>query len=139
MRANGSFVLIWVALIASNAIPARTRAADTNTPPAAAGLLPVPDYSGDFWTRRDLAGDWGGVRSDLANKGVQFGLQWNQYGQGIVDGGRDRTSTYGGNLDYTLNLDLMRMGVLPGALVKFRAETRYGRSVNGLPPHPARQ
>jgi porin len=30
-----------------------------------------------------------------------------------------------------VNADLMRMGVLPGALIKFRAESRYGRSVNG--------
>jgi porin len=132
MRTNGTCALVWVALMASDAIPVRISAADTNAPPAAAGLLPVPDYTGDFWTRPDLTGAWGGVRTNLANKGVQFGLQWNQYSQGIVDGGRDRTSTYGGNLDYTLNLDLMRMGVLQGALVKFRAETRYGRSVNGL-------
>lgn len=50
---------------------------------------------------------------------------------GVSDGGRDRTTQYGGNVVYSLNLDLMRMGVLPGALVKFRAESRYGRSVNG--------
>ena len=36
----------------------------TNTAPEAAksptGILPVPDYSGDFWTREYLTGDWGG-------------------------------------------------------------------------------
>jgi porin len=72
-----------------------------------------------------------GWRTDLANKGVQFGLEWNQYVQGVADGGRDRTTAYGGNVDYTLNIDLMRMGVLPGALIRFRAESRYGSSVNG--------
>src|SRR5262245_36863251 len=105
-----------------------------NTPAASpkpsAGLLPVPDYSADIWTRKFLTGDWGGVRTDLANKGVQFGVEWSQYVQGVADGGRDRTTLYGGNFDYTLNLDLMRMGVLQGALVRFRAESRYGRSVN---------
>ena len=37
-----------------------------------AGLLPIPDYSANIWTRRQLTGDWGGVRTYLANKGVQI-------------------------------------------------------------------
>ncbi len=106
-------------------LPASTSA------PAPAGLLPVPDYSADFWTRSFLTGDWGGVRSDLANKGIQIGVEWNQFVQGIADGGRDQTTGYGANVDYTINLDLMRMGILPGALIRFRAESRYGESVNG--------
>lgn len=104
---------------------------NVSQPEAPAGLLPVPDYTGDFWTRDYLTGDWGGVRSDLANKGVQLGVEWNQYIQGVVDGGRDDSTEYGGTADYTMNLDLMRMGVLQGALIKFRAESRYGNSVNG--------
>src|SRR5438045_4207489 len=42
------------------------------TSEASAGLLPVPDYSGGFGSRKYLSGDWGGARTDLANKGVQF-------------------------------------------------------------------
>ena len=94
------------------------------------GILPVPDYTGDFWTRQFITGDWDGERTDLANKGVQFGLEWNQYVQGVAGGGREQTAEYGGNLDYTLDLDLMRMGLWKGALIKFRAESRYGNSVN---------
>jgi Carbohydrate-selective porin, OprB family len=43
-------------------------AAPSGTP---AGLLPVPDYSGDLWTRQCLTGDWGDVWTALANKGIQ--------------------------------------------------------------------
>jgi porin len=100
-------------------------------PEAAKGLLPIPDYSGDLWSRSFLSGDWGGTRTDWANKGIQFGLNWNQWLQGVADGGLDRTTQYGGLIDYTLNLDLMRMGVMPGALVRIRAASRYGNSVNG--------
>jgi porin len=96
------------------------------------GLLPVPDYGGDLWNRSYLTGDWGGKRTDLANKGVQFDVDWTQYVQGIVDGGLDRSTRYGGHLDYLVNLDLMRMGLIPGGLVRFRAESRYGESVNGI-------
>jgi len=100
-------------------------------PEAPAGLLPIPDYSASIWTREYLTGDWGGVRTDLAKKGIQFGVKFNQYVQGVTSGGFDRTTEYGGTVDYTVNLDLMRMKLLPGALVKFRAESRYGNSVNG--------
>jgi len=36
--------------------------------------LPTPDYSGDFLTRSTFTGDWGGVRNDLAKKGITFDL-----------------------------------------------------------------
>jgi porin len=96
----------------------------------AEGLLPVPDYGGDLWNRSRLTGDWGGMRTDLANKGVQVDVDWTQYVQGIADGGLDRSTRYGGHVDYLINLDLMRM--IPGGLVRFRAESRYGESVNGI-------
>jgi hypothetical protein len=70
--------------------------AETASSHESKGLLPIPDYSGDLWTRQYLSGDWRGVRTNLANKGLQFGVEWNQYVQGVVDGGRDRTTVYGG-------------------------------------------
>src|SRR5262245_56713490 len=120
-------------VVTSNAL-AQNNVDKTNAPPkkaaASTGILPVPDYSADFWTREYLTGDWGGARTSLADHGVQFGVLWNQYVQGVVDGGRERKTEYGGTVDYTVNLDLMKMNLLPGALIKFRAESRYGRSVN---------
>lgn len=101
-------------------------------PPAQTeGILPVPDYSGDLWERNFLLGDFGGSRDSLAEKGVQFHIDWTQYVQGVVDGGRDTTTRYGGALDYNLTLDLQQMGIMPGALINMRAESRYGNSVNG--------
>jgi len=94
------------------------------------GLLSIPDYSGDLWTRSHLTGDGGGVRGDLANKGIQGEIRWNQTVQSVVDGGRDTGTKYGGSFTYDVTFDLMRMGVLPGALVKVRAESRYGDSIN---------
>ncbi len=117
----------------------RARAQDKNPvdaqgnkkPAAATGLLPIPNYSADFWNNAYLTGDWGGARTDLANKGVQFEVEWNNFVQGVADGGTNDTTEYGATIDYTINLDLMRMGVLPGALIKFHAESRWGDSVNG--------
>lgn len=109
-----------------------TAQSSPTAPPAKvpAGLLPIPDYKGDLWTRQFLTGDWGGERTALANKGVQFDIEWTQTVQGVASGGSEHRTEYGANVDYKLNLDLMRMGILPGALIRVRAESRYGRSVN---------
>ena len=88
---------------------------DTST--AEMGLLPIPDYSGDVWMRPHLTGNWGGLRQDWAKKGVTLNFDWYQAYQNIVDGGVREDSAFSTNLDYRLKLDLMRMGVVPGALI----------------------
>ena len=103
---------------------------DEQQPPQ--GLLPIPDYSGDFWSRSYLSGDWGGARTDLANIGIQMDVQFSQTFQSVVTGGRDTGARYGGTLDFNLNFDLQRMGLLPGGLVTLRTESRYGEWINDL-------
>src|SRR5262245_27332370 len=101
-----------------------------DAPRAPKGLLPVPDYSGDLWTRRYLAGDFNGGRTALANAGIQIDLDWTQVAQCIVDGGREEDSAYSGNIDALIHVDLMRMNLIQGGLLTIRAESRYGDSVN---------
>jgi porin len=96
------------------------------------GVVPIAPLSGDFWSRPTLTGDWGGARADLANKGIQFDFGLYQTVQSVVDGGADTGTRYGGNLDLVITLDLMRMGIMPGAFVKLRAESRYGQSANAI-------
>ena len=96
------------------------------------GILPIPDFGGDLLNRSRLAGDFGGARTELASKGIQFNIDWVQTVQSVVDGGRDTGTKYGGSLDYLLTLDFDRMGLMPGAMIKIRAETRYGESVNTM-------
>jgi porin len=95
------------------------------------GILQVPDYSGDLRTRPALTGDWGGRRQQWADKGAFFRLDWYQAAQGVVDGGIDERWTYGTNLDLYIDLDLDRMRVIPGGLLAFRTQSRFGHSVNG--------
>jgi len=96
------------------------------------GILPIPEFNGGFWERDRLTGDWNGGRTWLAERGLQFELDFTQHVQSNVSGGRDTGTKYGGSLEYLLRFDLDRMGALPGALVSFRGESRYGESVNGL-------
>jgi len=46
---------------------------------------PEKPYSGDIWHRSTLTGDWGGVRNDLAAKGITFDMSLTQVGQGVVE------------------------------------------------------
>ncbi len=96
------------------------------------GILPLPDYSGDFAKRSYLLGDFGGKRTEWAKKGFTFNIDYNQYFQAVTDGGIDRDSEYGGTIDYNINIDFDRMGLIPGGLLQMRAVSRYGRSVNGI-------
>ena len=93
------------------------------------GILPLEDYSGDLMERSRMTGDWNDTRAEWAEKGITLEIDWAQYFMGVVDGGRDEKFEYGGSVDYKLNLDLHRMGVLPGGLITFRAETLYGESL----------
>jgi porin len=94
------------------------------------GLLPVPDYSGDLWTRSYLTGDWWGTRDTLAEAGIQLNAEYYQYFQDVVDGGVEGGSKYGGRANYTLHVDLAKMGVTSG-LIYARVDSRWGDSVNG--------
>ncbi|MEY5032852.1 MAG: hypothetical protein RL354_1883, partial [Planctomycetota bacterium] len=57
-------------------------------------------------------------------------LSFTQLVQGVADGGAETGTRYGGKLDALINLDLDRMGAVPGGLVTIRTESRYGQSAN---------
>lgn len=111
--------------------PAPDALAD-DAPATSSGILPLPDYSGDFANRSYLLGDFGGNRTEWAKKGFTFDIDYNQYFQAVTNGGRDRDSEYGGTIDYNINFDFDRMGLIPGGLLQMRAVSRYGNSVNGI-------
>ena len=104
----------------------------TSAEAESSGILPLPDYSGDFVKRSYLLGDFGGKRDEWAQKGMTFDIDYNQYFQGVTDGGLDNDSEYGGTINYNINLDFDRMGLIPGGLLQIRARSRYGNSVNGI-------
>jgi porin len=119
--------LILVVLVAAQAHAAEPAAA---SPPQ--GIVPIPDYSGDIWSRSYLSGDWRGERNHLADMGLQFDLQFIQFLQSSVGGGfdADTETRWLGRFTYKMRIDLMRMGILPGAVINVRAESRFGRTVN---------
>lgn len=106
--------------------------ADDGASSASTGILPIPDYSGDFASRTTLTGGWGGERTRLAQQGFTLDLSFTQVVQDVADGGAESGTRYGGKIDALINLDLDRMGSVPGGLVTIRTESRYGQSANAI-------
>jgi porin len=92
---------------------------------------PSKPYSGDFWSRSTLTGDWGGARNNLAEKGITFDLSLTQAYQGIVSGGKERVWHYGGHGDLNINVDTGKLGLWPGGFFAVEVEGNYNESVNG--------
>ncbi len=107
---------------------ADTKAADTKKDQTPSE--PAANYSGDFWTRSTLTGDWWGARNQLAEKGITFDVNVTQIGQGVVAGGKSGQWQYGGRGDIILNLDSQKLGLWPGAFLNLEAEGNWASSVN---------
>ena len=64
------------------------------------GILPLKDYTGDLKTRSHLLGDWGGLRSELAKKGIVFRGWLTPLLQGVAEGGAETGSEFGASMDF---------------------------------------
>jgi porin len=95
-----------------------------------AGEAAPSPYSGDIWTRSTLTGDWGGLRNELAAKGVTLDANITQLGQGVVGGGKNGAWEYGGRGDLILNLDSGKLGLWPGGFFNLEMEGNWASAVN---------
>lgn len=93
----------------------------------------LPNYQGDWFEREGMTGDWGGLRTKLADNGLIFDLQYTNSVMGNAYGGRDTSGAigYSGMADYSIKLDTARMGLWPGGLIVLHGQTNVGRSING--------
>ena len=65
----------------------------------------VGEVAKDIWTRDKLFGDWGGLRTDLKDHGIDIGLRLSQYGQGVASGAVQNSFEYGGRMSYRVHVD----------------------------------
>jgi porin len=99
-------------------------------PEVEATLFPVPNFTGDLWSRPKLTGDWGGLRTTLGKNGVQLDLDNVHTFQAVTSGGLDTTGRYLGNAEIVLKLDSQKMGLWPGGFLLVRGEAAFGTGVN---------
>src|SRR5690606_10261554 len=105
------------AFVAAGAVLADTPAAERTaeeTPPALSdtdepGSRPFPDR---------LTGDWGGLRTALAERGVSVDLASTHYDQGLLSGAGDKSFEYGGRVDLLVDFDTSRLHLWRGGVIR---------------------
>jgi porin len=99
--------------------------------PASAQPVAVPEtYGGDLWSRPRLTGSWGGLRDQMAQKGVSLDVDVILAPQGVASGGRDTGAEFWGNAEYTLGVDTGKLGLWPGGFLNVYAISGFGDPVN---------
>jgi porin len=105
--------------------------------------VPVKSYSGDFWTRSTLTGDWGGTRNEWAAKGITFDIDLTQIGQSVISGGKNQGWEYTGRGNLKMKIDTQKMGLWPGGFFSCEVEGNFNKPVNldtgGIMPVNANQ
>jgi len=109
-----------------------TSTAVTTTESAVTTTESASFETGDWLSWKKMTGDWGGVRTDLANAGITFDIDYTQVFQGNAHGGRRTTNAFrlSGKGDLELTLDTGKMGLWPGGSFIFHAETLWGAGIN---------
>lgn len=72
-----------------------------------------------------LTGDWGGLRTRLADGGVTLRADATGFGQGVVAGAEDRTWDGAGRADVFVDLDSGRLGMWAGTGLHTHGEIRF--------------
>lgn len=77
----------------------------------------------DFWTRRKLTGDWGGLRSQWEDGGITFKPVYNQQFMVNMHGGMETANgnDFAGSYELNVELDFDKMGLVPHGSFFIRA------------------
>ncbi|MEO7317503.1 MAG: carbohydrate porin [Chthoniobacteraceae bacterium] len=62
-----------------------------------------------MWERENATGEWGGLRTMLADRGVILNFTYAANGFGVVSGGIKRGALYNGILDFGTDIDLEKL------------------------------
>jgi porin len=73
-----------------------------------------PAEAESVWTRDNLGGDWSGLRSGLAQHGVQYDFWITAFYQGLFAGDGDDDFDFGGRVDLLINGSTEKLGLWQG-------------------------
>ena len=98
--------------------------------PALAMPEAIPDtWGGDLATRPRLTGDWGGLRDEMAKKGIVLDVDAYWTPQTITSGGRDAGGSNWGNAIVALTVDTGKLGLWPGGYFKVQTISSFGNNL----------
>ncbi|WP_288039416.1 carbohydrate porin [Acidiphilium sp.] len=95
-------------------------------------LVPRPAAAqGSVWTRKHLFGDWGGVRSDLARRGVALGAVEQVVPSDVLGGGARQGTSVAALMTLSARVALGRYAGIPGLSAYVSAWLVQGRGPSG--------
>jgi porin len=115
--------------VAQTDLPGDPAAPASPIPGAAEGAGQAPSYEGDIFTRGNLFGDIGGLRTFLGRYGVTFGLQETSELFGNPTGGVNTGVAYNGAMLMGLGVDTQQAVGLQGGTFNITAWQIHGRSL----------
>lgn len=77
-----------------------------------------------------LTGDWGGWRTELANRGIEFQIGYTEEAAGNASGGQHNYVRAAGQLVLGSTLDLQKLFGLSGATMQITLTNRNGRNLS---------
>jgi porin len=93
------------------------------------GPFESPSAIDEVFNAPGLTGDWGGLRTQFAEQGLQFSLDFIGIVQSVMDGGFDETTRSLGSSEFIIDVDGEKLGLWPGFFARFAAQGRFGRNV----------
>ncbi len=104
---RGSTMRRWCVIMAlAMAFGGAGAAQAADVPTKAAKAPPAPQ---SIWERDKLTGDWGGVRTDLSNKGIDITLDYVAETFAVLSGGLERRASYEGRLEFSVDANLEKL------------------------------
>lgn len=86
--------------------------------------------SGGWLDQSTLTGDWGGLRTELQDDGINLRAHWTTESAGNPAGGHYQTARYTQQFDLGADFDLSRLWGIPDAKIQFTLTDRSGRSLS---------
>jgi porin len=91
----------------------------------------TPKSAVDLGTQEELTGDWGGVRSQWKEKGVELEFKASQFAQGVASGGVDTGAVGNGKFQTEFKFDFGKLAGWNFWSAEVKTETRFGGPLLG--------
>lgn len=85
--------------------------------------------AGSIWARDTLTGSWGGLRTQLTDRGVSLSASEVAEVLGNTSGGLKTGTVFTGRAEFDLDLDLEKLACWPGATIHVNALQIHGRGL----------
>lgn len=91
-----------------------------------------PEAPKSWFEQPYMLGDWGGVRTELEDIGVKFGIYYNHFYGILTNGGQDLNNAQrnSGSWDVLVWVDFEKMGLIPGGELFVWPKGHFSRNIN---------